>query len=117
MLDSPELPQAHHGKLQHLPGKLDGDHPVPFLAPFPDMRDKRGDNHHIHPRKRLLTRADDVFPVGMEHQVDLILGVAVDRVVKLGVPVVKNDEQVVALHGSYFLTNVYHEDKNKKNSK
>ena len=53
----------------------------------------------------------------MEHQVDLILGMAMDRVVKLGVQMVENDEKVVTLHGRYFLLDVFHGYKSKNNSK
>ena len=53
----------------------------------------------------------------MKHQVDLILGVAMNRVVELGVPVMENDEKVIVLHRSYFLLDVFHGHKSKKNSK
>ena len=96
-LDAAELPQAQHR-----------DDAVAFLPGLPDMRDKGRDDDHIYLRKRLFACADDMFSGREEHQVDLVFRMAVDGVVELGVLVVQNHEQIVALYRRYFLLDVLH---------
>ena len=109
LTDLPEEPLLQHGEVEHLLGELDGDHMVAIHhLTLPRMRDMGTDHHQVERGETLLRVAHDTGAMALHHQVDLVVGVVVHRVVELGRRVVQDNKQVIVRQRCDLLVKLFH---------